>query len=98
MNQETIISIPGRLKSYIKQVWYMDGSKESSFENFADGCPGLIFQQADSGMFACDSARTVPRSYVFGQTVKPIVLHAPKDCVMIGVIFHPHVLHTIFGF
>ena len=68
------------------------------FPNFADGSPGLVFQQSDSGNFNCRNASRVPRSYVYGQGIEPINLYVPKGCTMIGVVFHTHVLQTLFGF
>lgn len=72
--------------------------EDITFPNFADGSPGMVFQQTDSGNFLCDKPSRVPRSYVYGQGIEPINIHVPRGCTMIGVIFHPHVLQTLFGF
>jgi AraC-like DNA-binding protein len=69
-----------------------------SLPNFADGNPGLIFQQFASGKFDCEQQKDIPRNYVFGQTVLPISLSVPQNCTIIGVIFYPHVLQSIFRF
>lgn len=98
MNRDKTITIPPRLKAFVKQVWYFDGSAERYVHNFADGTPGMVFQQFDTGTFLCDRPEKIPGSYIFGQAIKPIGLNAPKNCIIIGVIFYPHVLQSIFRF
>lgn len=92
------ISIPSSLKGYVKQVWYFDGNSSHAVQFFADGNPGIVFQQSDTGAFACERPYKIPGSYIFGQTVKPITLNAPDNCIIIGVIFHPYVLQSLFRF
>jgi AraC-like DNA-binding protein len=95
---EPHIEIPPRLKPYVKQVWFIDGSADNSFLNFADGNPGIIFQQSESGIVAGGKTQKVPATYVFGQTIQPVVLDAPRNCPIIGIIFQPHVLKPVFRF
>ena len=98
MSQEQFIEIPAKLKRYIRQIWLVDGGTENSFLNFADGCSGMVFQQAETGMIAGGKTLQIPTTYVFGQTINPVVLSAPKDCRIIGLIFHPHILKPVFRF
>lgn len=97
MSRGTII-IPDRLKPFVRSVWYVDGSADNTFQYYADGTPGIVFQQRDTGIFACGNPAKIPGGYVFGQTIKPIILNAPKNCVIIGVALYPHVLQSIFRF
>src|SRR5687768_15676203 len=92
------ISIPLKLQTFIKHVWYIDGIADVVLPTFADGNPGIIFQQFGTGSFDCSKHASIPPNYVFGQTVKPISLEVAANSPMIGVIFHPHVLQSIFRF
>ena len=96
MHPKNTIAIPDRLKPFVRAVWYLDGSTDNAFQNYADGTPGIVFQQRDTGFFACDNPVKIPDAYVFGQTVKPVILNAPKNCTIIGVALHPHVLQSLF--
>lgn len=89
--------IPERLKPFIRSVGYIGGGADS-VQYYADGTPGIVFQQRTTGFFACEQRTRIPDSYVFGQTIKPIALKVPKDCILIGVALYPHVLQSIFGF
>jgi AraC-like DNA-binding protein len=92
------INIPDRLKPFIRAIGYIDGGAANSVQYYADGTPGIVFQQKDTGVFACSKSGKIPDSYVFGQTINPIVLQAPKDCILISVALYPHVLQSIFRF
>lgn len=98
MARKNTITIPDRLKPFVRAVWYIDGSADNAIPNYADGTPGIVFQQRDTGIFACDNPAKIPGGYVFGQTIKPVILNAPKNCTIIGIAFYPHVLQSIFRF
>ncbi|MBV7533716.1 AraC family transcriptional regulator [Chitinophaga sp. sic0106] len=88
------IQIPPPLQPYISRVWYAEGAAENAFPIFADGRTGLIFQQ--SGMILGNTQKVLSQSFVFGQTLDPIILHTNPNCRVLGLIFHPHVLPSIF--
>ncbi|GGB03301.1 helix-turn-helix domain-containing protein [Puia dinghuensis] len=98
MNRGNTIAIPDRLKPFVRAVWYIDGAADNAFPNYADGTPGIVFQQRDTGVFDCDNPAKIPGGYIFGQTVKPVVLNAPKNCIIIGIVLYPHVLQSLFRF
>ena len=98
MTRKNTITIPDRLKPFVRAVWYIDGNAGNAFQYYADGTPGIVFQQRDTGIFGCDNPAKIPDAYVFGQPIKPIVLNAPKNCTIIGVALYPHVLQSIFRF
>lgn len=88
------IQIPPLLQPYISRVWYAEGSAENAFPIFADGRTGIIFQQ--SGMILKEQKKSLAHSFVFGQTLDPIVLHTHSNCRVLGLIFHPHILPSVF--
>jgi AraC-like DNA-binding protein len=94
------IHIPEKLKQYVSRVWVAEEGDEQSFPIFADGSTGIIFQQSDtaSGMVLGGSGKVLSSTFAFGQTVDPIVLKTNKNCRVLGILLHPHVLQSIFGF
>jgi AraC-like DNA-binding protein len=92
MTEQQNISIPERLRPFISQVWTLDASDVSIY---ADGCPGIIFQQTDSSLILNDNKKLSP-VFLYGQTVQPIRIAASGSAKMIVVCFHPHVVHSIF--
>lgn len=92
------IQIPLHLKPYISRIWYAAGATGNAFPIFADGYTGIIFQQSDtgSGMILGGEERVLSSTFVFGQTLDPIVLHTTPGCRVIGLLFHPHVMPSLF--
>jgi AraC-like DNA-binding protein len=64
---------------------------------YADGCPGMIFQQSDSGLLLNQQKELSP-VFLYGQTVAPIDMHSAGRLGMIVVCFHPYALHSLFRF
>jgi AraC-like DNA-binding protein len=101
MHQNKVINIPDSLTEYVKHIAVMGSDVNvdtgHSFSVFADGSPGIIFQQSTGGMFL-DNKRKLSSLFVYGQTVKPIVLNTHQHFEMIVMILQPHVLKPLFGF
>lgn len=68
----------------------------NSFQCFADGSPGLIFQQTEKGMYL-NGYKKLSSIFLYGQTVKPVEIGYHGNFKMIVVYFHSHVLNTLFG-
>lgn len=98
MHPSLTIQIPSHLKPYISRIWYSAGAAENAFPIFADGYTGIIFQQSatGSGMVLGGENRQLSSTFVFGQTLDPIVLHTTGGCRVIGLLFHPHVIPSLF--
>jgi len=92
MTEQQNISIPERLRAFVRHVWTLD-SRDLSV--YADGSPGIIFQQTDSSLILNDNKKLSP-VFLYGQTVQPIRMTAEGNVKMIVVCFHPHVVHSIF--
>ena len=67
------------------------------FSVYADGCPGIIFQQAAGGLLLNQDKKLSP-TFLYGQTVQPVRMDAEGPLKMIVVNFQPHVVHSIFRF
>jgi len=120
------ISIPEKLRAFVRHVWLLDPcgdedalsgspspgdpSTGSLLSIYADGCPGMIFQQSANGLLLNQNvpktslqgnmARSKELSPVFlyGQTVAPIDMHSAGRLGMIVVSFHPYAMHCLFKF
>lgn len=66
------IQIPTHLQPYISHVWHTAGIAANAFPIYADGRTGIIFQQ--SGMILSGKEKNLSNSFVFGQTLAPIIL------------------------
>jgi len=96
MSVQHNILIPERLRPFVREVLVLDSS-ELAF--YADGCPGIIFQQTDGGGDSClilnDDKRLSP-VFLYGQTVEPIRMATTGSLKMIVVCLHPHAVHPMF--
>ncbi len=103
MFQEQTIPIPDHLRAFVRRVWMLEpgtcsrSAGSNKFSIYADGCPGLIFQESESGLMLNQQRKLSP-VFLYGQTVDPIDMHTNGRLGMIVVSFHPHVLRSLFGF
>jgi AraC-like DNA-binding protein len=84
------------LKPYVRHFWHVEGQSTVTIKALADGCPGIVFQQADGGTLL-NQEKKLSTVFLYGQTVKPVELTAVGKFRMIGLYFHPHVMKPIFG-
>jgi AraC-like DNA-binding protein len=92
------INIPEKLRAFVRQVWVMepgDSCAEKLMSIYADGCPGMIFQDSENGLFLSDKKELAP-VFLYGQTIAPIDLRAAGRVGMIVVSFHPYAMHSLF--
>lgn len=96
------IKPPAYLKDYIRYFWTLEsngiGTSPKTFTTIADGCPGLIVQQSESGTFYDQNNKQLPRIFLYGQATKHAQIHSPGKFSTIGLYFHPSALKSIFGF
>src|ERR1700754_5109433 len=101
MLQHQNIAIPETLRGYIRQIWMLDsGDREISSRNFsiyADGCPGIIFQQSEWDL-RLNQDKKLSSVFLYGQTVEPVTMSTDGRMKMIILCFHPHVVQPIFRF
>jgi len=103
MFSQQIIRIPEKLRAFVRHVWLLEPASEGSslpgnlLSIYADGCPGLIFQQSEKGLLLNQKKELSP-IFLYGQTVDPIDMHSAGRSGMIVVSFHPYALHSLFKF
>lgn len=85
---------------FVKDIWVfenLDKDIQTRLPFFADGYPGLIFQQTESGLTVQPHDKTMPEIFLYGQTIKPIELETSGAYLLIIFQFYPFVLRTFFN-
>jgi len=96
----TEIHKPGSLlKDFVREVLILDDfppvAKETSLPYFADGLPGIMYQQCDNGMYL-NKTKKLSNFFLYGQTVKPIELNMTGRYRIIIFYLYSHVASVLF--
>jgi len=98
MNFQTII--PGKSVSlFVKSIWMFENDDNDIRTNlpfFADGYPGLMFQQTDNGLTVKPHNKKMPELFLYGQTIQPIELEIQGRFTLIIFQLYPFVLKSFF--
>ena len=99
--QYQFFSPPALLQPFIRYIWVLENdavdAASITFSPLADGCPGILFQQPDKGLYYDAAYQQMPGLSLYGQTIEPMKLHATGKLSTIGICFHPDALKTVFG-
>lgn len=82
---------------FVKNIWVFesDGKEvKTSLPFFADGFPGLMFQQTENGLVVNPHNKKMPEIFLYGQTINPIVLEISGNYLIIIFQLYPFVLRT----
>lgn len=85
---------------FVKNILIFEGSDSSQktiLPFFADGYPGLIFQQTKSGLLVNPFNKLMPGLFLYGQTIHPIELIMEGEYQLIIFQLYPFVLKSFFG-
>lgn len=63
---------------------------------FADGFPGLLFHESDSGLIVKPHDKLMPALFLYGQTIKPVELVLGGNYTLIVFQLYPFVLKSLF--
>jgi AraC-like DNA-binding protein len=64
---------------------------------FADGYPGLMFQDTENGLLVTPHNKQMPKLFLYGQTIKPIELVIEGPYKLIVFQLYPFVLKNFFN-
>ena len=64
---------------------------------FADGYPGLMFQETENGLLVNPHKKLMPILFLYGQTIKPIELEMIGKYKLIVFQLYPFVLQSFFN-
>jgi AraC-like DNA-binding protein len=96
------IAPPEHLKPHIQYFWTLESNlfdlSVKKFGPLADGCPGIIVQRKETGVYYDESQKILPQLFLYGQTVKRKALYFKGRFETLGICFHPHALKSLFGF
>ena len=84
----------------VKNIWVFeneDKQRYTSLPFFADGHPGLMFQQTDNGLVVQPNNKRMPVLFLYGQTIHPVELEIEGAYKLIVFQFYPFVPKSIFG-
>lgn len=91
---------PPHLRNHVRYFWTLESDAAEitpkTFKTFADGSPGLIYQQSDKGCFYQEEKK-LPPIFLYGQTTRYTNIFSPASFRTIGVYFYPHALQSVFG-
>lgn len=91
---------PEYLKEYVSCFWTLEAPADStappSFQTFADGCPGLIFQTVEQGSFY-QNDKLLPDFFLYGQATTHARIHATGKLSAVGIFLRPNALKAVFG-
>ena len=99
MNFQNIIPDKS-LSLLVKNIWVFeseDRNIKTSLPFFADGYPGLLFQQTDNGLTVNPHNKIMPEIFLYGQTIKPIELEISGAYIIIVFQLYPFVLRSFFN-
>ena len=71
--------------------------KNTTLPFFADGCPGLMFQETKNGLLVKPHNKLMPTLFLYGQTIKPIELEMTGTYKLIIFQLYPFVLKSFFN-
>jgi len=64
---------------------------------YADGVPGIVFQQSSGNMYLNDKNRKLSSLFLYGQTIRPITLLPYGSFRMIIFLLYPSAISRLFG-
>ena len=90
MEKFIAISPSHLISPYVKQYWFISASgiKQSSQRVIPSGCTGLVFNREGQVLSDIDKA-SLPKAYIFGQTMTPVSLSLSNTLDLIMIIFQP---------
>lgn len=87
------------LKPYVRYFWSLESNISSPLQNFrtmADGCPGLVFQHADNGVYY-QYDKELPETFLYGQSTRFAELNLTGTFKTLGIFFYPSAIKLLFG-
>ena len=82
--------VPENLEPFVNCIMIdesEDPNSETSIPIYADGYPGIMFQQSDSGIFHEPRGKELSELFLFGQTVTPFTLEMKGKFNFVVVIY-----------
>lgn len=91
--------VPGKsIALFVKniQVFKTDEPGKTILPFFADGYPGIMYQQTPNGLYVMPHNKKMPELFLYGQTIHPIELKMEGSYKLIVFQLYPFVLKSLF--
>jgi AraC-like DNA-binding protein len=85
---------------FVKNILVFDekeNNQKTVLPFFADGYPGLMFQETEKGLLVSPHNKQMPLLFLYGQTIKPIELIIEGSYKLIIFQLYPFVLKNFFN-
>jgi AraC-like DNA-binding protein len=98
---QQLISRYAILRPYLKNILVLEGCEQvissNSFRFYADGCPGIVFQQSVQGISLNDDLYPTASIFLYGQTLKPVHMTTQGRFRIIIFLLYPQAIRSILG-
>ncbi|MGK9127606.1 AraC family transcriptional regulator [Olivibacter sp. SA151] len=91
---------PECISLFVKDIWIYKEDTVNGQVNlpfFADGYPGLLFQQTKEGLLIKPHGKLMPLSFLYGQTIQPIEMQLTGPYLLIIFRLYPFVFKSFFN-
>lgn len=92
---------PQEINAVVKQITVIQETdpalKLNTIPYFADGLPGIYFQQSTHDVLLNNGERRLSKLFLYGQTVKPITIDTTGPYTVIILQLYPPAIRTLFG-
>src|SRR5687768_112092 len=85
---------------FVKSIWVLESEDPTLNTNlpfFADGYPGLMFDETENGLIVNPHKKWMPVLFLYGQTINPIELQMTGRYQVIIFHLYPFVLKSFFN-
>jgi AraC-like DNA-binding protein len=96
----TSLKVDKKLSPYVKDIFVFenqDDKKNTLLPFYADGYPGIIFQQATNGVLLRPKNKLLSEFFLYGQTIKPIELSINGAFKLTVFQLYPFAAKTLIG-
>ncbi|HEY5823639.1 MAG TPA: AraC family transcriptional regulator [Cyclobacteriaceae bacterium] len=94
------LKVSPELVLYVKNIFFFENEeveKNMLLPFYADGYPGIIYQQADNGVILKPKNKTLSEFFLYGQTLTPIELSITGPFQLIAFQLYPFAAKTLLG-
>ena len=98
MNFKTIAPI-NSISLFVKNILTIENDNldsKNTLPFYADGYPGIMFQETDNGLFVLPQNKKMPDFFLYGQTIHPIELQIEGRYKLIVFQLYPFVIESFF--
>ncbi len=98
--RELEYKVPEALRAYVQNIMVMESSDPDGHTNipfYADGYPGIMHQQSQSGCYLFPRNKKLSELFLYGQTIEPISLNIKGPFKFIVFQLYPFASKYLLG-